>query len=370
MILLTEAGCTRLSTTMNQDIQQAFYEAVRKNDVAEARRLIGLGADVNAEYEMPLLDGSYTTYPIFSIMEDADIPMLQLLLEAGADVNQRNRYGETPLIECEFASHRLVQAFIAAGADVNARADDGCTALWAAAIQGAPESVKLLLEAGAHVNVHCVDEPYTPYDVAEEESWYHANDEAAECAYLLLDAGALKDVYLDIEECSRLSEKDYAFLYAVQHKDLTAMYAALESGADVNATDRYGMGAMYQAVAVENAEMCRALVQQGISADLIAAALEWPWKPLSHDNIELISYLLSCLDGEQLRATRENILCAACSSGCVAAVRLMLQQGADPNAESNDDHFRGQSPLSHARSASDNGAEIVQLLLEAGANPE
>lgn len=346
---------------MNQEIQQAFYEAVRNNRVEDARWLIEQGADVNVEYEKKYSGGSYTTYPIFSIMEDADIPMLQLLLAAGADVNQRNRYGETPLVECEFSSHRLVQAFIAAGADVNARADDGCTALWTAAIQGAPESVKLLLEAGAHVNVHCVDEPYTPYDVAEEESWYHGNEDAAECARLLLAAGALKDVYLDIEECPRLSEKDYAFLYAVQHKDLPAMRAALESGADVNATDRYGMGAMYQAVAVENAEMCRALVQQGISAELIAAALEWPWKPLRHDNIELISYLLSCLDGELLRTTRENILRAACSSGCVAAVRLMLQAGTDPNC--------GQSPLALAHEACDNKEEILQLLQAAGALP-
>ena len=36
---------------MNPDIQKAFHEAVKKNDVETARRMLAAGADVNAAYD-------------------------------------------------------------------------------------------------------------------------------------------------------------------------------------------------------------------------------------------------------------------------------------------------------------------------------
>lgn len=77
--------------------------------------------------------------------------MGELLLAHGADVNAKNRLGETPLLEAAGCT-AVVELLLAHGADVNIKDNDGQTPLLAAAARGAMETVKLLLAHGADVN--------------------------------------------------------------------------------------------------------------------------------------------------------------------------------------------------------------------------
>ena len=104
----------------------------------------------------------------------------------------------------------------------------------------------MLLEAGAHVNVHGNDSHGTPYDLAGFEAYNMDNEDAAECLPLLFKAGALERVLLDIEDDEKLTAVNYEFLQAVQHQDIDRMKAALLNGADINATDRFGKTALDQ----------------------------------------------------------------------------------------------------------------------------
>ncbi len=69
-------------------------------------------------------------------MHESDLEVSKLLIDAGADVNAKDYFGETPLYHCRTL--------------------------------GLPDVVKLLLEAGADVNV-VNKEGKTPLDVAEAE---------------------------------------------------------------------------------------------------------------------------------------------------------------------------------------------------------
>jgi ankyrin repeat protein len=84
---------------------------------------------------------------------DRGVEMIQLLLAKGADVNQQNGLGETPLMMA--AADRLahgVKPLLDKGANVNLRDHEGRTALMQAARSESLEGVCLLLEHGAAVN--------------------------------------------------------------------------------------------------------------------------------------------------------------------------------------------------------------------------
>jgi ankyrin repeat protein len=82
----------------------------------------------------------------------ADLNIIKSFIDSGANVNNRNRDGETALIMAVINGNiEIIKLLIAAGADVNARDRHEQTALIRAAKKGYTEIVKLLLNAGANV---------------------------------------------------------------------------------------------------------------------------------------------------------------------------------------------------------------------------
>ena len=81
-------------------------------------------------------------------------PMLvRLLLDHEAEVNTRNNEDETPLINAAAAGRLEIAAMLlAAGAKVNAHGPNGMTALMFAVLVGSPEMVSLLLRNGADID--------------------------------------------------------------------------------------------------------------------------------------------------------------------------------------------------------------------------
>lgn len=287
---------------MNAEIKTAFEEAVWKNDVATARLMIAQGANVNEPME--LLSGS-KIHPIFVATSNNCVEMLELLLSAGVEPDTRNEFDETPLIDCDESPPAIVKALIEAGADVNARARNGYTPLLEAALWSSPESVRLLLEAGAHINVLDHEEGHTPYELTLEEerdAWLEA---AGQCRELLLAAGALEVVSLDIEEAPMISPLNGEFLRAVLHRDCCRAKAALDAGADINATDRYGTMAMQQVMDGHDEEMAKLLLERGAAPEQIVSALKKPWKPCLNKKYDLMAYLLAQLDAEHYEEVKK-----------------------------------------------------------------
>ena len=90
--------------------------------------------------------------------EAATVEDVTACLEAGADVNARNRDypGSTPLTPLHRAIEKnelqIAEVLLKSGADVNARLDGGDTPLHRAAWRGAPAVFETLLNGGADVN--------------------------------------------------------------------------------------------------------------------------------------------------------------------------------------------------------------------------
>jgi hypothetical protein len=127
-----------------------LMQAAGRGNVSEIRRALQQGEDVNA--------GDKTGWTALMIAAVAAQPQsVSAILEAGARVDQRDLHGDTALIgtaAVRFGNRgmaaEVVGILLAHGASVDATNDLGESALMWAARSGNPESIKVLVVAGAN----------------------------------------------------------------------------------------------------------------------------------------------------------------------------------------------------------------------------
>jgi ankyrin repeat protein len=142
-------------------LNQSLIGAAWNNNVAEARRLIDAGADVNYEDE--------TQQSAFLIAaSEGYMDLLDLTLRNGADVHARDSFNGTALIRAAERGHAdVVRRLLETDVDVNHVNNPGWTALHEAIIfgDGSPryvETVQLLVEGGADVRLPSQGDGLTP----------------------------------------------------------------------------------------------------------------------------------------------------------------------------------------------------------------
>src|ERR1700722_16710676 len=122
-------------------------DAAQQGDRAAVRDLLNQKEDVNKA------QGDGMTALHWAASND-DLEMVQLLLNAGANVKAETRLGAvTPLfMACKNGNASIVEALLKAGASASAPDAHGTTPLMMAAAAGGAEAVKVLLEHGADAN--------------------------------------------------------------------------------------------------------------------------------------------------------------------------------------------------------------------------
>jgi ankyrin repeat protein len=126
-------------------LDSSLEEAAFLCDLMRVRELLRLGANPNQR------DADGRT-PLFSALLGGSVGLVGLLLESGADPDARDNEGWTAL---HYAAQEhlpeMARILIGRGADVNARDGEGNSVLWRAVFSaaGRPEIAQLLLENGA-----------------------------------------------------------------------------------------------------------------------------------------------------------------------------------------------------------------------------
>ncbi len=144
------------------DGMTALHWAVYLDDLETAQALVRSGARVTCE-------NRYGVTPLSLACSNGNAEVVELLLEKGANPNVSLRGGETVLMTASRTGRAgPVRALLASGAKVNAREENDQTALMWAAAEGHLEVVGLLLEAGADFNTP-LKSGYTPLMFAVRE---------------------------------------------------------------------------------------------------------------------------------------------------------------------------------------------------------
>ena len=145
---------SNLSVSSNLSII-AVSNAIDNNDLDELKRLLSIDSSI--------IDKKYKgdTSIMKASRQCSDPNIIQLLIEKGANINDkeiRDTIDQTPLIvAAQGGCKEIVEILLQAGANIEHRNDQGETALISAAQEGHKEIVQILLDAGANVNQENAD---------------------------------------------------------------------------------------------------------------------------------------------------------------------------------------------------------------------
>ena len=152
-----------------------LLRAVERSHIYCVKTLIHAGTDVNS--------GDHVK-PLMQAVSDGDDECVKVLLQAGADVNYTDKTGDTALKqEAKKGNDECLKLLVNVGADVNKYNSDGLTALMEAVKMGQTKCVHTFIQAGANVNLKSESDD-APLIMATDLS------NAYEILKLLVDAGA------------------------------------------------------------------------------------------------------------------------------------------------------------------------------------
>ncbi|MHB8053933.1 MAG: ankyrin repeat domain-containing protein [Candidatus Aminicenantales bacterium] len=179
-----------------------------------------------------------------------DLADIKRHVQRGADVNNKDYQGSTPLyIAIALDQNKVAEYLIARGADVNKKNVNSWTALHCAVAKGDKYQVKLLLDMSADVNIRGGDLNPTPLILATYQG-------DKDMALLLISHGADVNAGLDFSG-------DEPLHIASSRGDMDMAILLISHGAKVNAPNNFNLTPCQKANSNQHTDIVELLKKNG-----------------------------------------------------------------------------------------------------------
>uniref|UniRef100_A0A182PQV5 Poly [ADP-ribose] polymerase n=1 Tax=Anopheles epiroticus TaxID=199890 RepID=A0A182PQV5_9DIPT len=261
------------------DLECQLLEAAKAGDLDTVRRIV-LSSPMTVNCRD--LDGRHST-PLHFAAGYNRVPVVEFLLEHGAEVHASDKGGLVPLHNaCSYGHYEVTELLVKHGANVNVADLWKFTPLHEAAAKGKYEIVKLLIKHGADVTKKNRDGA-TPLDLVREGD--------QDVADLLRGNAALLDAAKkgNLARVQRLVSPDNINCRDAQGRNSTPLHLAagynnlevaeylLEHGADVNAQDKGGLIPLHNASSYGHLDIAALLIKHNT---VVNATDKWGYTPL------------------------------------------------------------------------------------------
>jgi ankyrin repeat protein len=345
------ADLRRKIESLTRSPKQAFQAAVRSGDVARARELLATHSEAREAVNEPA--GDFGGRPVH--MARKSLPMIDLLIEYGADINLKSHWWAGPfgILESDWTSEE-VDALVSRGAIVDvfgaakhgrlerleelverdpalvqARGGDGKTPLhWASTV----DIAQYLIDKGADIDARDVDHESTP-------AQYLVRD-APDVTRLLLARGAWFDIFMAV------ALRDRALIERCLREDPDALDHRTWHGKYT--TVHHGRPSSKEEIGDHRGDIYRWVFDHNVTALDVAASLGYA---------EIVDLLLR-------HATPAQRLLAACARGDRTAAGVVVAEHPDVVKTLTAEQMRLIADRAHA-----NDTAAVTLMLDLGFDP-
>lgn len=141
-----------------EDPNANLIRAIKNNDEDECRRILETEQiDIHRkDSEIPELDNDYhyirRSSPIVIASDVGNANVVEMLLAAGANINDTDENGLTPLMKASIYNHvNVIELLLSKGLDINKQNIFGATAILYASLHSNKDAMKLLMANGASI---------------------------------------------------------------------------------------------------------------------------------------------------------------------------------------------------------------------------